>query len=134
MTTEKLQNLASSSLDGGEKTAVLKLWNSSIPMRKVNKFPLGPFNDSLFNIFLVKYVFWNQLRKAALKLINSFISSPIRTSTPPSVGFTTCIENSRIRQWDYAFNTPIANKEIGKSLEWSKQVHGDLAYSRLIYK
>jgi hypothetical protein len=120
MTTEKLQNLASLALDGGEKIVVLKLWNSSIPVRKLNKFPLGLFNDTLFNIFLVKYVFWSQLRKAALKLISSLISSPIRTLTPLSVGFATYIENSHIQQWDYAFNTPIANKEISKSLQWSK--------------
>jgi hypothetical protein len=57
MTTEKLQNLASYAIGAVEKVRILKLWNNSKAQRLVNMFPIGPFNDSVFNTYLYRYVF-----------------------------------------------------------------------------
>jgi hypothetical protein len=57
MTTKKLQNLTTSTIEGIEKVKILELWNSSKELKKLNKFPTGPFNDASFNVFLHKYVF-----------------------------------------------------------------------------
>jgi hypothetical protein len=134
MTTEKLQNLASSTIEGFEKVKIFQLWNSSKELKKLNKFPIGPFNDASFNVFLHKYVFWSQLIKAALVLYKPMVEKSYRTGKLPGMGFASYIESKQIRQWNYAFNGPISQKEIMKSLEWSKQSHGELACSRLVYR
>jgi hypothetical protein len=69
MTTEKLQNLASSALNDIEKVKIMKLWNSSKVQQKVQRFPTGPFTDSQFNTFLHKYVFWTQMKCAVMDTI-----------------------------------------------------------------
>jgi hypothetical protein len=119
MTKEKLQNLASCAIGAVEKVRILKLWNSFKAQRLVNMFPIGPFNDSVFNSYLHRYVFWAQLRKAAMQ---------------PSVYFSSYIENNRIRNWDYAFIDLIDSKVFQKSFYWNKQIHGTQACRRLIYR
>jgi hypothetical protein len=57
MTMKKLQNLVACSLSVVEKTKILKLWNNLKAQRIVNMFPIGPFNDSVFNTYPYKYVF-----------------------------------------------------------------------------
>jgi hypothetical protein len=101
MTTKKLQNLASYAIDGVEKVRILKLWNSSKAQRLVNMFPIGPFNDSVFNSYLHRYVFWAQLRKAAMEEILPMTGLDIRTGTQPSVYFPSYIESNRIRNCNY---------------------------------
>jgi hypothetical protein len=54
---KKLQNLVACSLSVVEKTKILKLWNNLKAQRIVNMFPIGPFNDSVFNTYPYKYVF-----------------------------------------------------------------------------
>jgi hypothetical protein len=134
MTTEKLQNLAAYSISASEKAKILKLWNSSKAQRMVKMFPIGPFNDTVFNSYLHKHVFWTQLRQAAMDEILPMTAPDILTGKQPSVIFPTYIENSRIREWDYAFIDQIERKEIQKSFEWAKQPHGQRACRRLIYR
>lgn len=136
MTTEKLQNLASSSIPSTEKEAILKIWNSSKSDRKIKKFPLAPFNDNVFNTFLHKYVFWYQLKVNSLEFYDTIIYEYLPLEKNPSQPFQKYIETNRIRQWDYAYNLPILKKEISKSHEWgtSKQPHGEPAMNRLVYR
>jgi hypothetical protein len=63
-----------------------------------------------------------------------YLGPELRTSKDPSIKFPAYIESKRIRQWDYAFNGPIAKKEIQKSNEWEKQLHAEPASHRLVYK
>jgi hypothetical protein len=134
MTKEKLQNLASCAIGAVEKVRILKLWNSSKAQRLVNMFPIGPFNNSVFNSYLHRYVFWAQLRKAAVEEILPMTGPDIRIGTQPSIYFPSYIESNRIRNWDYAFTDLIDSKEIQKSFYWSKQIHGAQACRRLIYR
>jgi hypothetical protein len=134
MTTEKLQNLASYAIGAVEKVRILKLWNSSMAQRLVNMFPIGPFNDFVFNSYLHRYVFWAQLRKAAMEEILPMTGLDIRTRTQPSVYFPSYIESNRIQNWDYAFTDLIDSKEIQKSFDWNKQIHGAQVCRRLIYR
>ncbi|KAG0566984.1 hypothetical protein KC19_7G101700 [Ceratodon purpureus] len=136
MTTEKLQNLASSSIPAEEKEKLLKIWNSSIPNRKLKKFPLFPFNDLVFNTFLHKYVFWYFLKQKSLEFYDALTSDYSLSEKAPSINLAAYIDDHRIRQWDWAFNIPILNKEISKSAEWgtAKQAHGEPAMNRLIYR
>jgi hypothetical protein len=134
MTTEKLQYLAASAIDGQEKVKILKLWNSTSGQKTVMRFPHGPFNDSLFNVYLHKYVFWAQIKKAAISTLRAMVGPDLRTSKDPSIKFPAYIESNKIRQWDYAFNVSIAKKEIQKSNEWEKQLHAEPASHRLVYR
>jgi hypothetical protein len=134
MTKEKLQNLASCAIGAVEKVRILKLWNSFKAQRLVNMFPIGPFNDSVFNSYLHRYVFWAQLRKAAMEEILPMTGPDIRTGMQPSVYFSSYIENNRIRNWDYAFIDLIDSKVFQKSFYWNKQIHGTQACRRLIYR
>jgi hypothetical protein len=134
MTTEKLQNLAAIALFDVEKVKILKLWNSSMAQRQVQRFPIGPFTDSAFNTFLHKYVFWAQMKRAAMDIIRPMTGLEIRTGTPPSIFFAVYIETSRIEQWDYVFNEPLEKKEIQKGFEVKRQLHLAPASRRLIYR
>jgi hypothetical protein len=120
MTTEKLQNLASCTLSAVEKVKILKLWNNTKAQRMVNMFPIGPFNDSVFNSYLHRYVFWMQIRKAAIEDILPMTSPEHRIGVQPSIFFPSYIESCRIRNWDYAFTDLIEMKEIQKSFDWAK--------------
>jgi hypothetical protein len=134
MTTEKLQNLAACAIVATEKVKILKLWNSSKAQQMVKMFPVGPFNDNVFNLYLHKHVLWVQLQMASMDEILPMTGLEILTGKQPSVHFPAYIENSRIREWDYAYNQQIESKEIQKSFEWSKQPHGQRACRRLIYR
>lgn len=134
MTTEKLQNLATCAIDSKEKVKILKLWNSPITNRKVKRFPPPGFSDAAFNAFLHKYVFWSQVRKAALELYASMMVDIETNSKGRKYSLSNYIEVNRVRQWDYAFNGPIAKKEITKAFDWTKQTHGEQAVKRLIYR
>ena len=136
MTTEKLQNLAAACLPSSEKEYLLRLWNSTKSDRKMNKFPISPFNDPVFNNYLHKYVFWFQLKAASLSLFNSIMQTYPTSEKECSQSFENYIDYHRIYQWDYAFNIPIMKKEISKSAEFDspKQPHGEPAMNRLIYR
>lgn len=136
MTTEKLQNLAASCIPSTEKEAILKIWNSTKSKNKIKKFPVPPFNDNVFNTYLHKYVFWHQLKEYSLEFYNAIMSDYPTLDDQTSQTFQKYIESNRIRQWDYAFNKPILNKQISKSAEWGtlKQPHGEPAMNRLIYR
>ena len=56
MTTEKLQALTSSCILSEEKEAILEIWNESRDIRLVHRFPVSPFNDAAFILYLHKYV------------------------------------------------------------------------------
>jgi hypothetical protein len=124
MTTKKLQNLAAIALSNVEKVKILKLWNSSMAQRQVQRFSIGPFTDSAFNTYLHKYVFWAQMKRAAMDIIWPMTGPEIRTRTPPS---TVYIETNQIEQWDYAFNEPVEKKEIQKGFEVKRQLHPGLS-------
>jgi hypothetical protein len=130
MTTEKLQNLASCAHSAAEKVKNLKLWNNTKAQRMVNMFPIGPFNDSVFNSYLHRYVFWVQIRKAAMEDILPMTGPEHRTGVQPSIFFPSYIESCRIRNWDYAFTDLIEMKEIQKSFDWAKQIHAPQANSK----
>jgi hypothetical protein len=134
MTTEKLQNLAACSISAPDKVKILKLWNSSKAQRMVNMFPIAPFNDATFNTYLHKFVFWTQIRKVAMDEILPLTGPDLITGKQPSVFFPNYIDSCRMREWDYAFNVQIDNKEIQKSYDWIKQIHGQGVAHRLIYK
>jgi hypothetical protein len=134
MTTEKLQNLAACAISAVDKVKILKLWNNTKGQRMVNMFPIGPFNDSVFNSYLHRYVFWVQMRKAAMDDILPMTCPELWTGVQPLVFFPSYIESRRIRNWDYAFTDLIEKKEIQKSFDWAKQIHVHRASKRLIYR
>jgi hypothetical protein len=100
----------------------------------VNMFPIGPFNNSVLNTYLHKIVFWAQIKKVAMDEILPLTGPDLLTGLQMSVFFPTYIDSCRMREWDYAFNVQIENKEVQKSFDWAKQVHGEGAAHRLIYR
>ena len=117
MTTKKLQYLPTSALEGKEKVMILKLWNLTHAQKIVIKFLHSPFNDSIFDVYFHKYVFWAQIKRAAIYTMHTMATLELQTSKDPSIKFPAYIESDRIRQWDYVFNDSIARKEIQKSTE-----------------
>ena len=136
MTTEKLQALASSCIPSEEKEAILEIWNESRNIRLVHRFPISPFNNAAFILYLHKYVFWFQLKRAAVSLLAVLLKVARKTSICPSIEFEEYVDDYRALHWDYAFVDQIEAKEINKSWEWSnpKNVHGVPACWRLIYR
>ena len=136
MTTEKLQSLASSCIPASEKENILQIWNESKEIRLVHRFPVGPFTDNVFNLYLHKHVFWYQLKIASVSLLVVLLKVARKSSIQPSIDFEDYIEDSRSKHWDYAFVDQIAAKEINKSWEWKSKnnIHGVQASRRLIYR
>ena len=97
------------------------------------RFPHGPFNDLFFNVCLYKYVFWAQIKKTAINTLRAMVGPELRTGKDLSIKFPAYIESNRICQRDYAFNGPIAKKEIQKSNEWKKQFHAEPVSHWLVY-
>ena len=114
MTTEKLQNLATSVLNKEEKLAILQLWNSNKYARQSAKFSAPSFIDSAFNLYLHKFMWWSQLSHASNQL---FRSLEFDGSKVPSVDFEKYVKVNQIKQWDYAYELPIASKQIQKSFD-----------------
>ena len=103
MTIEKLQLLATSALLCPEKENILYIWNMLKPAHLVLRYPIGPFSDALFLLYLHKYVFWFQLKKVVLELMSVFLNGARRSDQIPSVTFEEYINKSRSLQCDYAF-------------------------------
>ena len=135
MTTEKLQALASSCIPSEEKEAILEIWNESRDIRLVHRFPISPFNDAAFILYLHKYMFWFQLKRAAVSLLAVLLKVARKSSIRPSIEFEEYVDNYHALHWDYAFVDQIEAKEINKSWEWSnpKNIHGVPACRRLIF-
>ena len=136
MTTEKMQALASSCIPSEEKEAILEIWNESRDIRLVHRFPISPFNDAAFILYLHKYVFWFQLKRAAISLLAVLLKVARKSSIRPSIDFEEYVDDCRALHWDYAFVDQIEAKEINKSWEWSnpKNVHGVLDCWHLIFR
>ena len=136
MTTEKLRALASSCILSEEKEVILEIWNESWDIRLVHRFPVSPFNDVAFILYLHKYVFWFQLKRAAVSLLAVLLKVARKSSIRPRIEFEEYVDDCRALHWDYAFVDLIEAKEINKSWEWSnpKNVHGVPACRRLIYR
>ena len=117
MTIEKLQSLASSCIPALEKENILQIWNESKEIRLVHRFPVGPFNDNVFNLYLQKHVFWYQLKMASIFLLAVLLKVALKSSIQPSIDFDDYIEDFRSKHWDYAFVDQITAKEINKSWE-----------------
>lgn len=92
MTIEKFQNLASFAIKGFEQVKILQVWNSLKEFKKPNEFPIGPFNDASFNVFLHKYVFWSQLTKAELVLYKPMVEKSYQTGKLPGMEFASYFE------------------------------------------
>ena len=107
MTTEKLQNLATSVLNQDEKLRILQLWNLNKYARQAAKFPPLGFIDNTFNLYLHKFFWWGQFSHTSKALINSLDFEALEA---PSIDFEKYVEANRIKQWDYAFEAPIASK------------------------
>ena len=135
MNTKKLQLLATSCISGAKKEAILRIWNSPKSTRVTKRFPVPPFSDTNFATYLHRYVFWYQLKTAALNLL-PFLLDEVRRSDKPSRSFAQYIDFSRSRHWEYAFSEQIKSKEMNKSVDWEspKNTYGDGAMRRLIYK
>ena len=131
MTTEKLQNLATSVLSKEEKLWILQLWNSNKYARQLAKFSVPGFIDSAFNLYLHKFVWWSQLSHASNQL---FRSLEFDGSKMPSVDFEKYVKVNRIKQWDYAYELPIASKQIQKSFDVPKQLLLEDTAKRLVYR
>ena len=131
MTTEKLQNLATSVLSKEEKLAILKLWNSNKYSRRSVKFSAPGFINSAFNQYLHKFVWWSQLSHASNQLYRSL---EFEGTKVPSVDFEKYVKVNRIKQWDYAYELPIASKQIQKSFDVPKQLLLEDATKRLVYR
>ena len=136
MNTEKLQLLATSCIPAHEKELILRIWNSSKSVRVVKRFRVAPFTDSTFLLYLHRFVFWSQLKTAALELLPSLLEEVRCTTSAPSLSLSQYIDSSRARQWEYAFSEQIKSREINKSMDWEspKNVHGEGAMHRLIYR
>ena len=131
MTTEKLQNLATSVLSKEEKLVILQLWNSNKYSRQSAKFPALGFIDNAFNLYLQKFVWWSQLSHTSNQL---FRSLEFEGSKVPNVDFEKYLKVNRIKQWDYAYELPIASKQIQKSFDVPKQLFLEDAAKRLVYR
>ena len=136
MTTEKLQALASNCISSEEKEAILEIWNESRDIRLVHRFPVSPFNDAAFILNLHKYMFWFQLKRAAVSLLAVLLKVARKSSIRPSIEFEEYVDDCRAFHWNYAFVDQIEAKEINKSWEWSnlKNLHGVGACRRLIFR
>ena len=136
MNTEKLQLLATSCIPGTEKEAILCIWNSPKPTRVEKRFLVPPFSDTNFATYLHRYMFWYQLKTAALNLLPSLLEKVRCSEKLPSRSFAQYIDFSRSCQWEYAFSEHIKSKEINKSVDWEspKNTYGDSAMRRLIYR
>ena len=75
MTIEKLELLATSALSKEEKESILVLWNRSKQLQVALQFPIAPFSDSFFTMYLHEYVFWYQLKIVALDLFLAMLST-----------------------------------------------------------
>ena len=96
MTTEKLQLLATSALPSDEKERILVLWNKSKQVRVALQFPIAPFSDSVFTMYLHKYIFWSQLKDAALNQLEATLATARkRAGREPSLTFDEYIDESR---------------------------------------
>ena len=137
MTIEKLQLLATSALPSDEKERILVLWNKSKQVRVALQFPIASFSDSVFTMYLHKYVFWYQLKDAALNQLEAMLATARkRAGREPSLTFDEYIDESRQRHWDYTFVEQIKLKQINKLNEWdgAKSSHGEHAMHRLVYR
>ena len=137
MTTEKLQLLATSAFPTEEKESILVLWNKSKQVRVALHFPIAPFSDSVFTMYLHKYVFWSQLKVAALNQLEATLATTQkRDGREPSLTFDEYIDKSRQRHWDYTFVEQIKLKQINKLNEWdgAKSSHEERAMLRLVYR
>ena len=115
MTIEKLQALASSRIPSEEKEAIFEIWNESRDIGLVHRFPVSPFNDAAFILYLHKYVFWFQVKRAAVSLLAILLKVARKTSIRPSIEFEEYIDDYCALHWDYAFVDQIEAKEINKS-------------------
>ena len=137
MTTKKLQLLVTSCIPSDEKESILRTWNISKQVRVALGFPIEPFSDALFLSYLHRYVFWYQLKVAALELFDAMFRTARKApGKSASLSFAEYIEESRLCHWDFAFMEQIKCKQINKSIEWgsSKNIHGQGAMRRLLYR
>ena len=136
MNTEKLQLLAISCISTQEKESILQIWNSPKSVCVAKRFPVAPFTNSTFLLYLHRYVFWSQLKTAALEQLPSLLEEARCNGLAPSISISLYIDSSKVRQWKYAFSEQIKNREINKSVDWesSKNIHGEGAIRCLIYR
>ena len=88
-------------------------------------------------MYLHKYVFWYQLKDAALNQLEATLATPRkRAGKEPSLIFDEYIDESRQRHWDYAFVEQIKLKQINKLNEWdgAKSSHRERAMCQLVYR
>ena len=83
-----------------------------------------------------KFVFWFQIKAAALELLLFLLAEARCSDKTPNMSLSQFTNSSRERQWEYAFSEQIMKKKINKSMDWdsSKNIHGDRALRRLIYR
>ena len=100
------------------------------------RFPVAPFIDSTFLLYLHRFVFWSQLKTTALELLPSLLEEVRCSVSTPSLSLSQYIDSSRARQWKYAISEQIKSREINKSVDWKspKNVHGEGAMRHLIYR
>ena len=133
---EKLQLLATSCIPGTEKEEILRIWNSPKSTRVAKRFPVPPFSDTNFATYLHRYVFWYQLKAAALNLLPSLLDEVRCSDKQPSRSFVQYIDFSKSCHWEYAFSEQIKSKEINKFVDWEspKNTYKEGAMRRLIYR
>ena len=79
------------------------------------QFPIAPFSDSVFTMYLHKYVFWSQLKDATLNQLEATLATARkRAGRELTLTFDEYIDESRQRHWDYAFVEQIKLKQINK--------------------
>ena len=117
MNTEKLQLLTTSCIPSTEKETILHIWNSTKSIRVAKKFPVAPFSNSNFATYLHRFIFWSQIKAAALELLPSLLAEARCTDKAPNMSLSQFTNSSRQRQWEYAFSEQIMKKEINKSVD-----------------
>ena len=88
MNTEKLQLLATSCSPAQEEESILRIWNSPKLVRVAKRFPVVPFTDSTFLLYLHRYVFWSQLKTSALEQLPSLLKEVTCSGSTPSLSIS----------------------------------------------